>query len=161
MADLLPEIRNTARALIIRKGEILLLRKTGGVRGERFALPGGAQVAGETLPEALSRECIEEIDASVSIGSLIYVAEFFKLKDTQPPARQHLVEFLFECHVDDDYMPRNGPRPDKHQVEVVWTRLEAVPSLPLHPRYLADWIPRYVEADRNLYLGTFDDATAS
>jgi ADP-ribose pyrophosphatase YjhB (NUDIX family) len=157
MAELIPDIRNAARALIIRQEKILLLRKEGGGRGERFALPGGAQDPGETLKEALNRECMEEIGTTVEVGDLIHVADFFKLRDTEPPTRRHLVEFLFQCTIADDYSPRNGYRPDKHQVEVVWADLSAVAQLPLFPQFLSTSIPKYKDADRNLYLGTFHD----
>lgn len=160
MAELLPEIRNAARALIIRQENILLLRKEGGGRGERFALPGGGQDPGETLKEALNRECLEEIGASVDIGDLIHVADFFKLRETQPPTRRHVVEFLFQCTLPHDYTPRNGPRPDKHQVEVVWARIGELAQLPLFPPYLSTCIPLQAKADRHLYLGTFHDHAA-
>jgi ADP-ribose pyrophosphatase YjhB (NUDIX family) len=125
--ELAPDIRNAARALIIRRGRILLLRKEGGGRAERFALPGGAQDPGETLQAALNRECIEEIGTPVEIDDLIHVADFFKLRDTEPPSRRHVVEFLFRCSVPDDYSPRNGHHPDRHQVEVVWASVDEVP----------------------------------
>lgn len=58
--NLLPSIRNAARALIIRGGQVLLLRKegVGEARGFHFR---GAQDPGETLEAALQRECSEEI----------------------------------------------------------------------------------------------------
>ena len=157
MAELLPDIRNAARALIVRQKKILLLRKEGGGRGERFALPGGAQDPGETLKEALNRECIEEIGTSVDIGDLIHVADFFKLRDTQPPTRRHVVEFLFRCSISDDYSPRSGHRPDKHQVEVIWAELDELAQLPLFPQYLSTCIPPAQNTGKNLYLGTFHD----
>jgi hypothetical protein len=49
MAELIPEIRNAARALIVRQDKILLLRKEADGGGERFALPGGGQDPGESL----------------------------------------------------------------------------------------------------------------
>lgn len=160
MAELIPEIRNAARALIVRQEKILLLRKEGGGRGKRFALPGGAQDPGETLKEALNRECMEEIGTSVDIGDLIHVADFFKLRDTQPPTRRHLVEFLFQCTIPDDYSPRNGHRPDKHQLDVVWAELSELAQLPLFPQYLSTCIPHHDDADTDLYLGTFHDHAA-
>ena len=59
MENLTPGIRNAARAVILREGSILLLRKNGSGGGERFALPGGAQDLGETLEQALNRECLD------------------------------------------------------------------------------------------------------
>jgi ADP-ribose pyrophosphatase YjhB (NUDIX family) len=157
MVELVPGIRNAARALIIQQERILLLRKEGGGRGERFALPGGAQDPGETLKEALNRECMEEIGTFVDVGDLKHVADFFKLRDTQPPTRRHVVEFLFECTIAHDYLPRNGNRPDKHQVEVVWAELSEVPQLPLFPQFLSNCIPDINTADADLYLGRFQD----
>ncbi|MGD8558287.1 MAG: NUDIX domain-containing protein [Gammaproteobacteria bacterium] len=161
MTDLIPAIRNAARALIIHDDKILLLRKQGGVRGERYALPGGAQDPGESLIDTLKRECLEEIDTTVTVGNLVHIADFYKTKDTDPPVRQHLVEFLFVCSIAEDYSPRNGPRPDKHQVEVVWTELNQLTQLPLYPQYLSDHILDYQDNDRDLYLGTFHDQKAS
>jgi ADP-ribose pyrophosphatase YjhB (NUDIX family) len=158
--ELAPDIRNAARALIIRRGRILLLRKEGGGRAERFALPGGAQDPGETLQAALNRECIEEIGTPVEIDDLIHVADFFKLRDTEPPSRRHVVEFLFRCSVPDDYSPRNGHQPDRHQVEVVWVSVDAVPRLPLFPQFLTTCIPRHQETGDPFYLGTFHDQAA-
>ena len=147
-----PLIRNAARALIRRNGNILLLRKHDEFRGERFALPGGAQEPGETLRQALDRECREEIGTSVAIRDLLHVADYFKRRATEPPSTRQLVEFLFACDVPADYQARNGHRPDKHQVDVVWTLLEILPDLPLLPRSLASRLA--APADAPVYLGT-------
>ena len=157
MVELIPEIRNTARALIIRQDAILLIRKEGGGRGERFALPGGAQDPGEPLKEALDRECIEEIGTSVKVGDLIHVSDFFKLRDTQPPTRRHLVEFFFSCIVPDNYIPQNGHHPDKHQVDVVWVNLDEIAQTPLYPQYLSTCILQDKDTGTNSYLGAFHD----
>jgi ADP-ribose pyrophosphatase YjhB (NUDIX family) len=147
-----PLIRNAARALIRSNGNILLLRKHDEFRGERFALPGGAQEPGETLQQALDRECREEIGTSVAIRDLLYVADYFKQRATEPPSTRQLVEFLFACDVPADYQARNGHRPDKHQVDVVWTPLEILPDLPLLPRSLASRLTAPAAAP--VYLGT-------
>lgn len=160
LMEIAPPIRNAARALIIRQDKILLLRKEGGGRDTRFALPGGAQELGETLIDALQRECIEEIGAAVQVGELLHVADFFKLRDTQPPSRRHVVEFLFRCSVSDDYKPHNGDRPDKHQVEVVWADVPDVSRLPLFPQFLSDCIAQHLKGGKTLYLGDFHDYAA-
>jgi len=161
MADLIPEIRNAARALVIREGQILLLRKQGGGRPERFALPGGAQDAGESLIDALNRECVEEIGTPVDAIELVYVADFFKLRNTEPPSRRHVVDFLFRCRVPDHYSPHNGERPDRHQVEVIWADLSEIARIPLFPHYLSSCIPSIADPDRTPYLGIFDDQHAA
>ena len=156
LENLDPSIRNAVRALIVRDESVLLLRKEGGGQGERFALPGGAQDPGETLVEALERECQEEIGTGVEIGDLLTVADYFKQRDTQPPSTRHLLEFLFSCHVPDDYVPQNGHHPDKHQIEVVWVRLSDLDQLMLFPRSLSESLPGVITGDNKGYLGIID-----
>jgi ADP-ribose pyrophosphatase YjhB (NUDIX family) len=154
MEPILPPIRNAARAVILQDNNILLLRKEGYAQGERFALPGGGQDLGETLEQALNRECLEEIDTRVDIHALVYVADTFKPRDSTPPGTRQLVEFLFTCTVPGDYVPRNGSHPDKHQVEVVWTALDRLAALPLYPRSLAPYLVTLPENTAGRYLGT-------
>ena len=163
--NLLPVIRNAARALIVREDRILLLRKDGGDRGERFALPGGGQEPGETLQQTLNRECLEEIGTQVHIQDLVHVADFFKPRDTDPPSTRHLVEFLFWCTVPETYTARSGQSPDKHQVAVIWAPLEDLPHMPFYAQSLAPLLrdllqQRSVELPqqnkRRIYLGPVD-----
>lgn len=146
-------IRNAPRAVIMREGRILLLRKSDELKGERYALPGGAQELGETLRQALNRECLEEIGCEVIIGDLLHVADWFKPRLTDPPTTRHLVEFLFTCEVPESYQPRNGHHPDKHQLEVVWVPLATLHEVALLPRSLIT----HLTGDTTLtYLGTLD-----
>ena len=145
-------IRNAPRALIIRDDRILLLRKRDEIKGERFAPPDGAQEPGETLEQALNRECREEIGTDVTILDLLHVADYFKPRATVPPSTRQLVEFLFSCDVPDDYHAHNGHRPDKHQIEVVWTPLNVLRDIPLLPLSLAGRLT----GDTGVYLGTLD-----
>jgi ADP-ribose pyrophosphatase YjhB (NUDIX family) len=156
MHSLSPPIRNAARALIVRDGNILLLRKEGYVGGERFALPGGGQDLGETLEQALVRECHEEIGTEVEIHGLVHVADCFKPRDTVPPSTRHLVEFLFDCTVPADYIPCSGHNPDKHQVEVVWARLDQLADMLLYPRSIAAYLKDLPGRAGPLYLGNID-----
>lgn len=156
MESITPPIRNAARALILQDNNILLLRKAGYQEGERFALPGGGQDPGETLEQALNRECLEEIGTPVEIRDLVYVADYFKPRDTWPRSTRHLVEFLFACTVPADYAPVNGHHPDKHQVEVVWASLDELGKMPLYPRSLAPHLTVSRESTGTVYLGTID-----
>jgi ADP-ribose pyrophosphatase YjhB (NUDIX family) len=156
MEPIIPPIRNAARALILQDNNILLLRKDGYEQGERFALPGGGQDLGETLEQALYRECMEEIGTRVEIRDLVYVADCFKPRDTQPGSTRHLVEFLFTCTVPADYVPVNGHHPDKHQVEVVWARLDELAGMPLYPGSLAPYLVDASGRTGTVYLGTID-----
>ncbi len=151
--NLIPGIRNAVRAVIVRDEHILLLRKQGGGSAERFALPGGGQEAGETLQQALLRECQEEIGASVEVGSLTHVADYFKARDTDPPSTRQLLEFLFLCSVPADYTAKNGHHPDKHQIDVVWLALADLPRITFCPTSLAAYLQRVGTAGSEVYLG--------
>jgi 8-oxo-dGTP diphosphatase len=154
MENLLPEIHNAVRALILRDDHILLLRKNVGDRGERFALPGGAQDPGETLVEALNRECLEEIGTRIVVHDLLHVADFFKSRETDPPSTRHVVEFLFHCSVPATYLPHNGYRPDRQQIEVVWKRLDELQGIPLYAPALAPRLQTIRDGGSPAYLGT-------
>lgn len=153
MTELLPNIRNTTRAIIIRDNKVLLLKKRSG-EIDYFGLPGGGQDVGETLIEALQRECVEEIGSQVKLGQLIHVADYFRQKSQSPvPAMRHLVEFVFLCQVPDNYSAQCGNSPDKHQIDVVWIELDQLPEVNLQPEYLSS-----ILNDTNLqtvYLGAF------
>lgn len=153
MSELLPNIRNAARALILKNDKVLMLRKEDS-NGTRYALPGGGQETGESLQESLQRECIEEIGSEVIVKELLHVADYFKPRNTNPPTVRHLVEFLFICEVSDDYQPHNGENPDKHQVEVVWAELEELSRLPIFPKSLVANLLGMQGKSRHVYLGS-------
>ncbi len=155
MSELLPLIRNTSRALIVRDNTLLVLFKTDPIKGDRYSLPGGGQDVGEGLIQTLQRECLEEINTSVEVGELLQVAEFYKQKT--PEALQHQLEFLFRCTVPDDYQAANGPEPDHHQVDVRWIPFEEIPSSTFSPTYLSDTVLTYLHHEKNIYLGSFHD----
>jgi len=156
MENIVPNIRNAVRAVIVRQGQVLMQKKEGGYLGERYTLPGGAQDLGETLGQALNRECIEEIGTPVEIISLLTVADFFKNRETDPPSTRHLVEFLFHCTVPDDYVAHNGNHPDKSQVDVVWVDLNELSAMPLFPKSLSHWLPNCLQGEAATYMGLLE-----
>ncbi|MAI48976.1 MAG: hypothetical protein CBB92_03530 [Flammeovirgaceae bacterium TMED32] len=149
-----PDIRNGARAIILRGRELLLLRKENPLYGVRYALPGGSQDSGETLTQTLVRECEEEIGVAVSNHQLIHVADYFKPRATTPKSFRHVVEFLFSCTVPSQYEAKCGPKPDKHQTDVVWVALSDLDEMPLNPRYLATILKSDTELP--FYLGRIE-----
>ena len=149
--NLIPGIRNAVRAVITRNDSILLQRKLDDNGSERYALPGGAQEHGERLTQALQRECEEEIGTRVDVIDLLFVGDYFKQRQTDPPTTRQLLEFLFACSVKPDYQAQNGPRPDKHQVEVLWVPLEQLVEINLVP---ADYVELLMQQKQSrVYLG--------
>lgn len=131
--NLIPGIRNAVRAVITKDDAVLLQRKVDDNGAERYALPGGAQEHGERLTDALQRECEEEIGTRVEVIDLLFIGDYFKLRQTSPPTTRQLLEFLFACSVEPGYQPRNGPRPDKHQVGVLWMPVSQLAEINLVP----------------------------
>lgn len=81
------------------KGEVLLLQRTD---MDRWCLPGGLVELGESLTDALVRECEEEIGAKVEITGFqgFYTnpdRHLFKLDDGRV---LHYFAFVFDCAVD-------------------------------------------------------------
>ena len=146
-------IRNSVRALIVRCNRVLLVRKRGPDGAERYALPGGGQEAGELLHQALRRECHEEIDSGVEVLGLLHVADAFAARAARPGGYRQRVEFVFHCQVPADYQPRSGPRPDRHQVAVVWVGLQHLDGIDLRPAGMAALIRQAAIGQGPVYLG--------
>lgn len=149
--NLIPGIRNAVRAVIVRDENVLLQRKIDDHGIERYSLPGGAQETGETLAEALIRECREEIGASVKVIDLLCMCDYFKPRPTTPRSTRHLLELLFRCSIEDEYIPHNGPHPDRHQVEVLWAPVSSLATIGLVPTDYAALIVRTI--DQPVYVG--------
>jgi 8-oxo-dGTP diphosphatase len=153
MTELIPGIRNCARAVIIKQDQLLLLRKRYENGSQTYVLPGGAQDLGETLVAALQRECYEEIGTEVAVAGLLYLADFFKPRDTTPISYRQQVEYFFLCRVPDDYEVHNGPYPDKHQDAVLWIKLDDMHDLELFPSALKSHLQQRDLQAYPVYLG--------
>lgn len=147
-------IRNSAKAIIIRDGCLLATRNVD-EEGDWYLLPGGGQQPGETLTQALRRECQEEIGANVEIGDLKLVREYIgknhEYADSDGDA--HQVEFMFECRVSADYEPQNGHAADTYQTGVDWLPVSQLERYRLYPQRLKAALQEN-SADKKLaYLG--------
>jgi 8-oxo-dGTP diphosphatase len=154
-------IRISAKAIIIQDGRLLAIQKQDPA-GDYYILPGGGQNPGETLLQALQRECMEETGVAVAPGELRFVREYigqhheFASWDSD----LHQIELMFTCHalgvpagVDlAGAHPRQGSLPDEDQIGVAWLPLERLDEFRLYPRVL---IPHLMRSDEEqpIYLG--------
>ena len=152
--ELIPGIRNAVRAFIVRNNAVLVQHKLYDDGSERFVLPGGAPELGETLIEGLQRECLEEIGSEVEVIDLLYLADFFKTRDTSPPSKRHQLEFIFRCHISETYVAQNGEKPDKHQKNVIWLNISEINNVPFFPASLSDIL--FNDNNKNVYLGRIE-----
>lgn len=146
-------IRITVRAVIIQDGRILLIKKESLSEGVRYTLPGGALDSGETLHQAVVRECQEEINTRVDAYDVLHIADFFIPKLTPKPYTRHQLEVLIECSVPDDYMPESGADPDKHQVGVEWLPIENLTEYRLSPQFFSELLVNLQAKKYNTYIG--------
>src|SRR5258706_727811 len=95
-------VRISTKAIIIQNGKILLLKHEDKY-GEWYGLPGGGQENGETLEEALLRECKEEINVKVKVKDVLfirdYIAKNHEFYNEDEEKNIHQIEIMFECSV--------------------------------------------------------------
>ncbi|MAI78255.1 MAG: NUDIX hydrolase [Deltaproteobacteria bacterium] len=151
-------IRSAARAVIVRDGQLLLAHCQQGDH-TYFLAPGGGQEPGETLIEAVARECLEEIGSRVKVGRLLFVRDYIRPPQgfsylTESP---HQVEHFFECQVPDTYRPRNGPNPDSTQRGVRWLNAEELSEVNVYP----DWLPKVLDSEESAWQSIYQEDQCS
>lgn len=147
-------LRNSVKAVIIRGGKLLVIIKRD-QEGAYAVLPGGGQEWGETLPEALVRECQEEIGADVKVRELLFIREYRSARHAFSAInpRLHQVEFFFRCKISKDYAPLQGSHPDGGQEEVRWVELGKLGAVNLYPRAIIPIVADLKHSEHPFYLG--------
>ncbi len=105
---------------VLRRGETIFLarRPSKGLLGGMWEYPGGKCEPGETLPECLKRELMEELGIQVQVGEPFGVYEH---------AYTHFSVTLhaFQCQIE-----QGEPQP-LHASEIRWVKPEELPDLPM------------------------------
>jgi len=129
------EIRLSVKAIIIRDGRVLVLRCRD-QDGAWYALPGGGQVAGETLDQCLRRECLEELGCRVRMGPLRFVRDYISWHHefAAHDPNSHQVELMFEAYLESE--PSCPSQPDTMQEGFAWLDIASLPGCRLYPRVL-------------------------
>jgi 8-oxo-dGTP diphosphatase len=150
-------IRVSAKAVIVSDGRVLLCRNVDDA-GDWYCLPGGGQRRGETLVEAVRRECLEEIGTDVEVGRLLFVRDYIawnhEFAATDP--HTHQVELMFACAVPAGYEPGSGTTPDARQTAVEWVRIDSLGERRVYPSGLRDLLVKFGAGevrDGPVYLG--------
>lgn len=134
-----PAIRNSAKAVILREGRLLLIQAHDDIDGDFYYLPGGGQNPRETMADAVRRECMEEIGCAVTVGPLLYICEYIHEALRYPWQHcRHQIDFMFRCELAPGAEPGAGALPDDYQTGVVWVPLGQLAGLRHYPKGLAE-----------------------
>jgi 8-oxo-dGTP diphosphatase len=144
-------VRVSVKAIIVRDGKLLVLENRD-ARAHWYTLPGGGQEHGETMPEALRRECREEIGAAVTVGRLLFVRDYIGAHHQFAATEGdiHQVELMFEARLENE--PTLGSVPDSAQIGLTWLDLQAAGDVDLCPRALVEAL-RAGRRGEAVYLG--------
>lgn len=147
-------IRSAARAIVICDG-CLLATKMRDSRGVYYILPGGGQQHGETLEEAVKRECLEEVGLKVNVIKLLYVREYIgKNHDFSKRHKAfHQLEHVFLCEVDDPAKACPGHETDNYQVGVSWLSIDALKNIRFYPEAIKAYFRSGTAEFPDAYLG--------
>lgn len=133
-------VRTAAKALIIEDGKLLVTVNRDRV-GDFYLLPGGGQEHGETLAEAMRRECLEEIGCEVEVGDIAMVRDYrgayHEFSDHPQEVSVHQVEIMFACRLAPGAEPCNGPGADRWQTGIAWLPLDRLHEHRIYPKTFA------------------------
>ncbi|MGW3928673.1 NUDIX domain-containing protein [Streptomyces microflavus] len=150
-----PIIRNSAKAVVLHAGRVLVQRASW-EGNDCFFLPGGGQIPGEPLEATARREVHEETGLTVRVVRLLWVREYIGAnhENAITEAATHRVEMIFQCEPLGEPGPLGGHAEDALQTGLEWVELEKVPGLNLLPHALRQPIAALAEAaPETSYLG--------
>lgn len=132
MSHTTPWIRNSAKAIIISDGTLLLQRCR--VDGQLVhLLPGGTQEHGESLIDTVRREVREETGMLVRVARLLWVREFIAAHHIPDAKDEHVLECIFHCIPEAGETIGNAAVPDAAQIDIRWVALSELTALTLWP----------------------------
>jgi 8-oxo-dGTP diphosphatase len=146
-------IRVAVKAVIIREGRLLVTANIDD-EGTFYLLPGGGQEAGESLPDALRRECREEVGVDVEVHELVLVRDYISANHEFATFMNdaHQLELFFRCSIADDAVPASGLIPDSWQSGVDWLELSRIGEYRLYPKAFRPLL-NAVDDVPNVYVG--------
>ncbi|MCE5189658.1 MAG: NUDIX domain-containing protein [Eubacteriales bacterium] len=144
------------KAVILRNGEVLLNRCFDRNNGTYYSLPGGGQLQGEAMVEALRRECLEETGYTVEPVRFAALMEEICL---DPFIQEHYPEYahkmlhIFVCRLTSEEQ-RKPTETDESQIAIEWVPTANIASLNLLPKQVKMYFNAISDGIYPQYLGT-------
>ena len=145
-------VRLSIKAIIERKGELLVTENGDHLEGSYYLLPGGGQEKKETMVETLKRECMEELGVRIRVGDFAVMREYIGANHefAQWDEEFHQVELMFYCQLVEDPKKEAYVDGDLRQLGFAWIPIEELDGVRIYPKALVGWL----KSDRNnQYLG--------
>lgn len=158
-------IRNAAKALIVRGGQILVNKNQNSLGDMCYGLPngaiyydlpGGGQNQYETLEEAVNRECLEESGYTVEVERLAAIYEEISTNDefrSRYGQYAHKIHFIFLCHLKNEPV-KHPTEKDLDMLVSEWVDIESVKNIPLYPKAVGMNLDLIFKSEAPLYLGS-------
>lgn len=137
MTDLFP-IRVGAKAIVLEDDAVLAVR-IDDENSLHYNLPGGGIEPDERVRDGLVREVREETGATVSVGPLSFVNEYYPPAHDAEYGPTHMLNLFFSCELTGSTQPNLPVKPDPNQVGVEWLPVASIDDQPLAPELGETW----------------------
>lgn len=146
--------RYSIKAIIIQNGKLLVESCDYG-QGRFCKLPGSGHQWGETMTEALIRECKEELCLDVTPNRLVMVRDYIAKNHHQHIDLDcfHQAELMFECSVDDFSPLACGAEPDGENQQIKWIAIEDLADSDFYPKAIIPYLKNIENIKETIVLG--------
>ena len=146
--------RYSIKAIIIKDNKLLVESCDYG-RGRFCKLPGGGHQWGETMKEALIRECKEELNLDINPTRLLFTRDYIAKNHQQTIDDDifHQAELMFECNVKDFSTLSIGSEPDGENQQIKWIDLDKLPTSNFYPKAIVPYLTQLDTITETIVLG--------
>lgn len=149
-------IRNSAKAVVLNDGKLLLVKCRNDKNEDYYTLPGGGQNQYETMAEAVARECLEETGYDVEVRRFLALYEEIVSDEKMRmdcPQYTHKIFHIFSCKLksNEHSVPSEM---DGDQISSEWVYIDRLSNIDFYPRTLKENIIQIINYDSPMFLGS-------